>query len=238
MIEMASSVRKASIDVTRLLTCGDIAVFWAESKNVKRQRHSRDRYTYPIPNSPCLVRGPFVDVDIIDVIILFNTFNGLLPRIMSNRSLEVIDEFPGVGPCPEPEESAAPRLAPSDRLLLSRQSDRPPTRAPTEGYRVCRYPARREHTRIHHPRPLAGAGWRRPDRQRHFGAGARPDDRLGGAQQRRRHRQPHGGIQVRRFDRGAIFFRHCLTWLEKVDARGAGSALALLYRALAQGARR
>ena len=30
-------------------------------------------------------------------------------------------------------------------------------------------------------------------------------------------------------------FRHCLTWLEKVDARGAESALALLYRALALG---
>jgi hypothetical protein len=42
------------------------------------------------------------------------------------------------------------------------------------------------------------------------------------------------GSGVRRFDRGAIIFRHCLTRLEKVDAR-TGAALALLYRVLALG---
>jgi hypothetical protein len=74
---MASSVRKPSIDAIRLLTYGNEVDFHAAAKNVKRQRHPGDRYIYSGASS--LVVGAVVDVDINDVIILYNPFNSL-PR--------------------------------------------------------------------------------------------------------------------------------------------------------------
>ena len=95
------------------------------------------------------------------IIILYNNINNLAPRMIVKSALDDIDEFPGVGPCPEPEESAAPKLDP-ERSPAPHPTERPPSNPSSNGgLRVCRYAARREHPREHHSRPPAGAGRRR-----------------------------------------------------------------------------
>ena len=72
------------------------------------------------------------------------------------------------------------------------------------------------------PRPLAGLAGGDRRRQRDPGARPRPDDRLGGAQRRRRDRQRHGRVPPRPVRGGGMVFLRFRAWLQEVDETAGG----------------